>query len=412
MIGWVDASSGASGDMLLGALLEVGVPLEVIAGAVGKVAPETVTLKPQRVHRNGLVGTHCRVETASSTSRRTWADIARLLADADLAAGVRRRAHSTFERLATAESTVHGIAVTEVHFHEVGALDAIADVVGVCAGLEHLALDELVVSPVAVGSGTTTGAHGTMPVPPPAVAELLRGRPSYAGAVAMEMCTPTGAALLTSNASAFGAQPAMSVHRIGAGAGSKDPVGQANLLRMMVGEAAAAPPSPNVVVETNVDDLDPRLWPSVIEALLRAGASDAWLTPILMKKGRPAHTLSALVVESKSAQVRAEIFRQTSTIGLRQVAVGKQALERRTRTVSVGGHTVRVKLATHRGVVVNAQPEYEDLAAVAAQTGRPIRDVLAEAAAASRDLDPGPGPDLDPDPEPDRDPGRDPDRDL
>ncbi|HET6625369.1 MAG TPA: nickel pincer cofactor biosynthesis protein LarC [Nocardioidaceae bacterium] len=390
MIGWVDASSGASGDMLLGALVGAGVPVDVVSSAVTAVAPEHIALRPETVSRNGFAATRCHVEVADSRTHRTWHDIAALLAGAALDEGVRRRAQATFERLAAAEAKVHGTAAEDVHFHEVGALDAIADVVGVCAALEHLGLDELVVSPVAVGSGTVTGAHGTMPVPPPAVAELLRGRPSYSGAVAMEMCTPTGAALLTANATSFGPQPAMSVHEIGLGAGGRDPEGHANVLRLFVGEPLAVGPhgtdAPRLV-ETNVDDLDPRLWPPVIAALLAAGASDAWLSPILMKKGRPAHTLHVLVPGDRAEAVRTEIFRQTSTIGVREIPVGKHALERQMHTVVVDGHTIHVKLALHNGSVVNAQPEYEDVARAAEATNRPVKDVLADAVYASRHLD-------------------------
>ncbi|MGZ4478374.1 MAG: nickel pincer cofactor biosynthesis protein LarC [Nocardioidaceae bacterium] len=385
MIGWVDASSGASGDMLLGALVAAGVPLSVLGDAVAAVAPEHVALAPEAVTRNGFAATRCHVEVADSVTHRTWKDVAGLLAAADLDEPVRARAHATFERLATAEATVHGTSPDDVHFHEVGALDAIADVVGVCAGLVHLGLERLVVSPVAVGSGRITGAHGTMPVPPPAVAELLRGAPSYAGGVAMELCTPTGAALLTTHATSYGPQPPMTVTTIGVGAGGRDPQGHANVLRLFVGEpAATAPVTGPLLVETNVDDLDPRLWPNVIAALLAAGASDAWLTPILMKKGRPAHTLSVLVRGDLADAVRAEIFRQTSTIGLREIPLGKTALDREMRTVAVSGGTVRVKIARHEGVVVNVQPEYDDVSAVATATGRPIKDVLAEAVAASR----------------------------
>jgi pyridinium-3,5-bisthiocarboxylic acid mononucleotide nickel chelatase len=391
-VAWVDASSGASGDMLLGALNGCGVPLSVIEEAVAAVAPEHVALRPEQVTRNGFAATRCHVEVADSTTHRTWRDIASLLAAADLAEGVRARAHATFERLARAEAEVHGTSPDDVHFHEVGALDAIADVVGVCAGIEHLGLVELVVSPVAVGSGSVRGAHGTMPVPPPAVAALLRGRPSYAGpasAPATELCTPTGAALLTANATGYGPQPPMTVNAIGVGAGGRDPEGHANVLRLFVGTSEAAAPHGThqpLLVETNVDDLDPRLWPNVIAALLGAGASDAWLSPIVMKKGRPAHTLHVLVTGDRAPAVRAEIFRQTSTIGVREVPIGKHALERQMRTVEVGGHSVHVKLALLEGVVVNAQPEYDDVVTVAEATNRPVKDVLAEAVAASRSL--------------------------
>ena len=240
VIGWVDASSGASGDMLLGALVGAGVPLDGASrDAVRAVAPEHVALAAETVTRNGFAATRCHVEVADSSTHRTWRDVARAARDAELADGVRARAHATFERLAVAEAAVHGTAADDVHFHEVGALDAIADVVGVCAGLEHLGLDELVVSPVAVGSGTVRGAHGEMPVPPPAVAELLRGVPSYAG--------PGGRTRGAVHADRGGAahrrrprrtapQPAMTVAAIGVGAGGRDPATHANVLRLLVGE--------------------------------------------------------------------------------------------------------------------------------------------------------------------------------
>ncbi len=388
MIGWVDASAGASGDMLLGALVGAGVPLDVLADAVAAVAPEHVALTPETVSRNGFAATRVHVEVADSSTHRSWRDVEALLASSGLPDAVHERARGAFERLAVAEAAVHGTSPADVHFHEVGALDAIADVVGVCAGLVHLGLEELVVSAVAVGSGRVRGAHGEMPVPPPAVAELLRGVPSYAGPGERELCTPTGAALLTSHATSYGAQPAMTVRSIGVGAGGRDPSTHANVLRLLVGEptAGAHGTAAPLVLESNIDDLDPRLWPNVIAALLAAGASDAWLTPIVMKKGRPAHTLSALVAADRAEAVRTEIFRQTSTIGLRETTIGKTALERRMRTVVVDGHRIHVKLALHDGHVVNAQPEYEDVSMAAASSGRPAKEVLADAVAASRHL--------------------------
>ena len=387
MTAWVDASSGASGDMLLGALAGAGVPLDVLQEAVDAVVPEPVQFHVEPVTRNGFAATRCHVEVADSVHHRTWRDIRVLLGGADLAEEVRALAERVFERLAVAEATVHGADPLDVSFHEVGALDAIADVVGVAAGFVHLGLDEVVVSPVAVGSGTVTGAHGSMPVPPPAVAELLRGVPSYAGppgAPAQELCTPTGAALLTTLATAWGPQPAMTTAAIGIGAGGRDPDGHANVLRLFTGPASGRAAGPPLLVETNVDDLDPRVWPAVIAALLEAGASDAWLTPILMKKGRPAHTLSVLVASDRAAEVRTAIFRHTSTIGLREQPLGKHALDREMVAVDVDGQPVAVKLARHHGVLVNAQPEYDDVARAAHALGRPVTDVLADAVAASR----------------------------
>jgi uncharacterized protein (TIGR00299 family) protein len=390
--------------MLLGALLGAGVPLDVMSTAVSAVAPEHVSLRSETVQRNGFAATRCHVRVADSTTHRTWPDVSGLLSDADLPEPVRSRALAVFERLAVAEATVHGTDPSDVHFHEVGALDAIADVVGACAGFEHLGLSQLLVSPVAVGSGRVQSAHGDLPVPPPAVAELLRGVPSLAGpsGVVGELCTPTGAALLTTLATSYGGQPAMSVDLIGVGAGGRDPVGHPNVLRLLVGEPVEVPahgiaaedepvdgePAHGVeaplLLEANIDDLDPRLWPEVIEALLLAGASDAWLTPILMKKGRPAHTLTALVSGGRATAVRTAMFEQTSTIGLREIAIAKTALDRDIRTVRVDGQDVRVKLALHGGRVVNSQPEYDDVARAAKASGRPTKDVLADASAASR----------------------------
>ncbi|MBZ5739339.1 nickel pincer cofactor biosynthesis protein LarC [Nocardioides mangrovi] len=373
---WIDASAGASGDMLLGALVGAGVPLAVLQEAVDSVAPEPIALRVEDVRRNGLAATRVHVDVAESHHHRTWRDVRTMLYGHAAAA-------SAFERLAVAEAAVHGTSPEDVHFHEVGALDAIADVVGVCAGFEHLGATSVTVSPIAVGSGTIEAAHGTLPVPPPAVAELLRGVPTYAGPVAMERCTPTGAALLTTLATTYGPQPPMTVAAIGVGAGGRDPEGQANVLRLFVGETAATGGRP-LLLECNVDDLDPRVWPAVIAALLEAGASDAWLTPILMKKGRPAHTLHALVDEARAPGVRAAIFRQTSTIGLREQPLTKHALEREMVAVEVDGRQVAVKLARHDGVVVNAQPEYDDVARAAADLTRPVADVLAEATALAR----------------------------
>ena len=387
---WVDASAGASGDMMLGALVGAGVPVDVLQRAVDAIAPEPVKLRVEQVHRNGFAATRCRVEIADSVQHRTWRDVEALLWDAPLDEPVARLALRVFERLAGAEARAHGKDPSDVHFHEVGALDAIADIVGASAGFVHLGSSQVVVSPVAVGSGHVRGAHGVLPVPPPAVAELLRGYPSYAGppgAPDMELCTPTGAAILTTVATSWGPQPAMTTTAIGIGAGGRDPQGHANVLRILVaGEGDAAADSTPLLIETNVDDLDPRVWPSVIAALLDAGASDAWLTPILMKKGRPAHTLSVLVAADRAVGVRETIFRQTSTIGVREQRLAKHALERTMDAVEVDGQRIAVKLAHHEGILVNAQPEYDDVARAAVALGRPVSDVLAAAIAATHHL--------------------------
>ena len=384
MIGWLDLAAGASGDMLLGALVDAGVPLEVLGAAVAALPVEPVTLTAGPDARHGLGGTRVQVQAPQSGVRRTWADVRTILADAALDDGVRARALDVFERLAVAEGRVHRVPADEVHFHEVGALDALADVVGVVAGFAHLGLDRLVASPVALGSGSARGAHGGIPVPGPAVLELLAGVPVLAGPVPAEMCTPTGAALVAALAGGFGTLPPMRVRRVGVGVGGRDPAELPNVVRLVLGDRADAPAAGGpVVLETNVDDLDPRLWPGVLDALFAAGASDAWLTPILMKKGRAAHTLSVLCRPEAVDDVQAAVFATTSTIGLRVVPVGKVALERTQAAVDVLGGRVGVKVAVSAGRVVNVSVEYEDVVALARQTGVPAKEALRAATAAA-----------------------------
>jgi pyridinium-3,5-bisthiocarboxylic acid mononucleotide nickel chelatase len=394
-IAWFQCAAGASGDMMLGALLDAGVPLESIQAAVDAIGVEPTLLVTEQVTRHGLAATKVEVKAPRTTVIRTWGNVRGLLEAADLAEPVKDRAFDVFARLARAEGQVHRTAPEQVHFHEVGGLDAIADVVGACAGLHELGITDAVATPVAVGYGMTRGDHGMLPVPAPAVLALLAevDAPTYAGDLPYEMCTPTGAALLAATVGEWGGMPPMRITSVGAGAGLRDLSELPNMLRLVVGEPvelssgqpAGVPRDHALMLETNVDDLDPRLWPPVLATLLDAGASDAWLTPIVMKKGRPAHTLSVLVPLEKAEQVRTAIFRETSTIGVRESPVGKRALVREIRTVDIGGEEIRIKIALLDGVVVNAQPEYEDVAAAAAKLNRPVKAVLAAAAAAAHE---------------------------
>lgn len=389
MIGWLDCSSGVSGDMLLAALVDAGVSVTVMQAAVDAVSPEPVRFHTETVSRGGLRATRVQVEVADSVTHRTWADIRALVEHASLEPAVRDIAVTTFAALAGAEATVHGTNPEDVHFHEVGALDSIADVVGVAAGFAVLGLDVVHASPIAVGAGTVRTEHGLLPVPAPAVVELLRDVPSHGGGVAAELTTPTGAALLAATVATFGDQPAMRVQRQAVGAGARDLETRPNVLRLLIGDSvdtsSAALLDHAVVLAANVDDMDPRLWPMVLEKLLGSGASDAWLVPILMKKGRPAHTLCVLVEPEVAEHVRAVMFAETTTIGIREAPVLKHPLSRDEHTVTVDGHQVRVKTATLGGVLVNTQPEYDDVAAVAAATERPVKEVMAAAIAAARD---------------------------
>ena len=409
MIGWLDAQAGTSGDMLLGALVDAGVPIGVLQAALDPLELGLV-LTAGPVTRASLGATKVDVtvggrpaeETPGSprevpgsahapgdvrrpahTDTRTWADVRTLLGR--LEDPVRSGALAVFGRLAQAEAGVHRVPVDEVHFHEVGALDALGDVVGVVAGFAHLGLEQLTCSTVSLGSGTTRGAHGPLPVPAPAVLALLAGVPVVAGASPYESTTPTGAALLAELVDGWGPLPDLVLGRTGVGAGGRDPGEVANVLRLVLGERSAQPPGGTaVLLATNVDDLDPRLWPAALTALLAAGASDAWLTPILMKKGRPAHTLSVLCPPEDAPAVRRMVFTHTSSIGLREQVVGKHALDRSESTVEVHGHAVRVKTAWLDGAPVNRNPEWEDVAAAAAATGLSPKAVLAAAVAAAQ----------------------------
>jgi uncharacterized protein (TIGR00299 family) protein len=394
MIGWLDLSAGASGDMLLGALVDAGVPLDVPAAAVAALRVERIRLVTEQVTRHGLGATRVHVHAPPSSEHRTWADVRALLTEAALPEPVRRGALAVFERLAVAEGRVHRVSPEQVHFHEVGALDALADVVGVVAGLEHLGLAELSASPVALGSGSARSAHGVVPIPGPAVLELLTGVPVVGGVVPAEMCTPTGAALVAARVSTWTTLPPMRIERIGMGAGGRDPAELPNIVRLVLGQPhEPASPGP-VVLEANIDDLDPRLWPGVLDALFAAGASDAWLTPILMKKGRPAHMVSALCRPDSVRDVEEALFATTSTIGLRIVPVGKRALERSSTSVEALGGRVGVKVAVSDGRVVNVSVEYEDVAALARSVGVPVKEVLRAATAAAEGAFPvGGGPD-------------------
>ncbi len=428
--------------MFLGALADAGVDPALMQAAVDALGTEPIRLRPKRVARHGLAAVKMDVVVPEVETDRRWSSIRAMIEGAELEEAVRKLALGAFARLAAAESAAHGIDVEEVHFHEVGALDSIADIVGAAAGLASLGIERLTVSTVTVGGGSTRGSHGSIPLPAPAVLRVLAdaGAP-VVGAVPYEACTPTGAAILAAAASDYGPLPEMVVDRVGVGAGGRDPKERANLLRLVIGNevrtagrgahahrhqitdqthhpdahetpkdpaphdhgADSVPhphahdsesrteldsPAPHgdtsgkpVVIETNVDDLDPRLWPPALAALLDAGASDAWLTPILMKKGRPAHTVHVLCRAEAVAAVRSALVRHTTTIGMRSYPIDKYALERRYTHIDVDGHDIGVKIALENGEVVNASVEYEDAAAAAAALDRPLKVVIAQATA-------------------------------
>jgi pyridinium-3,5-bisthiocarboxylic acid mononucleotide nickel chelatase len=373
--------------MLLGALSELGA-LDDLTDAVASI-DLPVVVEVGSTTRRGLAATSVRVAAAGDQPQRRLGEVLALIDRCDVPQAVRDRAAATFRRLADVEAKAHGITADEVHFHEVGALDAVADVLGCCLGLHRLALDELVVSPIALGGGTAAGSHGALPVPTPAALGLLRGSVlvGHGGPVDVELATPTGVAVLAEWATASGPMPALTVETVGIGAGSRDLAERPNVVRLVVGAATEPTAEPAagdwLVIEANVDDLDPRLWPGVLDRLLTAGAADAWLTPILMKKGRPAHTVAALAPTGAADEIRRVLTSETSTIGTRSSVVTKQALERSWITVTVDNQEVRVKIAHQGGDRSNLAPEFDDVAAAAANLGRPVKEVLARATAAA-----------------------------
>ena len=385
---WVDATAGVAGDMLLAALVDAGAPLATVVAAVNAVAPGSIAMTSAQVRRGGMRATKVDVKpVAKEQAHRSWRDIRALLEQADLSVRVRDWAHRVFLRLAEAEARVHGVAADEVQFHEVGGWDSIADVVGVCAALDCLGVTSMSCSAVALGSGRVTTAHGELPVPVPAVLELSSGWRVLSGGEG-ELATPTGLALLTALACESCDLPAMSVHTVGVGAGTRDVPGHPNVVRVVLGDRIdrpAEPADPPVmsVLETNVDDMDPRVWPTVLAALLDAGAADAWLVPIVMKKGRPAHTLAVLTTAGNRDELRRLIFELTSTNGVREVAVTRIALDWFWVPLPVTGGRVRIKVAHRGGEIVHATPEFDDAAEVAAERSVPVRRVLEEAIAAA-----------------------------
>lgn len=386
--------------MLLGALLDLGAELEPIQECIDAVVPDTVRIGVSETTRAGLRAAKAHVDLlAEDQHHRRWAEIRDRIGGAALPERTRSRALAAFEALARVEAAAHGTEIDEVEFHEVGSWDSIADVVGVCAGLEDLGVDEVVVSRLALGSGFVTGSHGRLPVPGPAVAGLAAGWQVEAGSEGEaggegELATPTGVALVTTLAHEQGPLPRMRLIATGVGAGTRDRPGLANVTRVALGlsdsptghgEAAAdgLAARPMSLLEANVDDLDPRVWPSVVEALLDAGAADAWLTPIVMKRGRPAQVLSVLAHQRDVASLRDLVFELTSTIGLREGEIRRWELARGWVAVEVDGRNIGVKVAHRDGRIVQATPEFRDVAAAAEVLGRPVRDVLEAARAAA-----------------------------
>lgn len=372
---YIDCFSGASGDMLLGALIDAGADRTSITEALAALPIEGVSLKVEAAMKGAVRATSAAPIVEAARSSRDHEAIVSLLQAAALGDGIKRRALAAFRALGDAEAKIHGIPIEQVHFHEVGSEDAILDIVGACAALEDISPERVVVSPIATGRGYTDSMHGTIPIPAPAVLEILTGAQLYERGT-RELITPTGAALLATWADSFGPMPPMTIARVGYGAGLSD-LDWPNVLRVVVGEGSerAAPIIATELLETNVDDMSPELIPYVIERTLNAGALDAWVTPVHMKKGRVGVVLSVLVEHGASREVLDVIFAETTTFGVRISAVDREVLDRKEIEVEVAGHRVRVKVGYRNGRIVSASPEYEDAATAARSTGMPLKDV-------------------------------------
>lgn len=398
-VGWVDAAGGVAGDMLLGACLDALArrdgrdPAATARGFLRDLARRLglrgVRFLATETRRGGFRGLHVevRIAEAAHPPERTPAQVAAIVRRARITPPARAAALAVFTRLAAAEAEAHGKPVSRIHLHEVGAVDAIVDVVGVVTALEALGVGTLCGSVLPLGTGTVRAAHGELPLPAPAAALLLRGLPVRGVPVDGETVTPTGAALLSTLGRSFGPMPAMVVETLGVGAGRHDRPGIANLTRLFVGRpapaAGATAETGEVLVEANIDDMAPELYDHALERLFEAGALDAFVTPIVMKKGRPAHTLSVLVERAKLEPVLTALFRETTSIGCRLLAVEKRALERVSVEVSTPWGPVPVKLSRLGGEVFGRRPEYDACRRLARAAGVPLRAVIEAATMAA-----------------------------
>jgi hypothetical protein len=383
---YFDCFSGASGDMVLGALIDLGVPIEGLRAALAPLLPADCDVTISRVTRSGIGALQFEVHEGPHAQggghhhHRGLADILGMIAKAGLPDRVAQRSSLLFERLGRVEADIHQVPLERVHFHEVGALDSIIDIVGSVWAIESLGVDRIVVSPLNTGSGTVATAHGQLPIPAPATARLLEGAPAYSNGVQGELVTPTGALLVTGHAAAFGPLPPMTIRRTGYGAGQRQLPGQPNVLRAVLGEASPASDHERVLVlECNIDDMNPQFYGSLAERLQASGALDVYLSPVQMKKNRPGTLVTVLAPIGQREAMLDLLFRESTTIGVRYHEADRECLAREWVTVQTRFGPIRIKLARRGTVVMNAAPEYEDCAARAAERKVTVRQVHAAA---------------------------------
>ncbi|HZE36477.1 MAG TPA: nickel pincer cofactor biosynthesis protein LarC [Candidatus Eisenbacteria bacterium] len=404
-LAYFDCPSGAAGDMVMGALVDAGVPFEALRNELAKLGLPGFTLERREVmkgvfratkvdvhvhdhdHTHGDSGhAHGEPHGRHEYPDRNLGSILGLIVASGLDAAVKANAARIFTRLAEAEARVHGTTVDQVHFHDVGAVDAIVDVTGACIGLHLLGIEAVHCSALPVGGGFVTGAHGKIPIPGPGTAELLKGFPVVDTGVKRELVTPTGAAILTTLSASAGTMPAMTVEAVGYGAGDMD-LEAPNVLRVFVGRAADSGGRETIMqVETTVDDMQPQLWEAVMERLFDSGALDVYLTPVVMKKSRPGTLLTALCTPDKVTELSRVLFEESPTIGVRWTAYQRERLAREMVTMTTAYGPVPFKVSRLAGRVVTATPEFDEIRKIARAKGLPVREVLDQARADGRRL--------------------------
>jgi hypothetical protein len=377
-LAYFDCFSGISGDMTLGALVDAGVSIDGLRGELAKLDLPGYEIKADKVQRSGIAATKVHVVVDQHNQQtRHLSDILAVIDSSTLSPSIKEKSSRIFKRLADAEAKVHGTTPDKIHFHEIGAVDAIVDIVGAVIGIELLGVSRIAASAINVGSGTVQTSHGLLPVPAPATAELLRGIPVYQSAAAFELATPTGAAIISTLGSSFGPLPPMKVGRIAYGAGDRDVPDRPNVLRLMLGEQAAAyEEDSSVLIETNIDDMNPQVYDYLTDKLMQQGAQDAYLTPIIMKKGRPAVLLSVLTDTSRTDRLIDAIFRETTSIGVRVQEVGRKKLSREIREIDTTYGTIRIKISRRGEEILTVTPEYEDCKKIAEEKRVPLKTVI------------------------------------
>ncbi len=382
-LAYFDCFSGISGDMTLGALLDAGCDLAQLRAELRGLQVSGWELSAERVWKNGMAATRVHVKTEDQQRHRPLSAILQILRDSNLASPVRDRASAIFQKLGEAEARVHDLPIEKIHFHEVGAVDAMVDIVGACIGFHALAIEKFACSPLNVGGGTVKMAHGVLPVPAPATANLLQGKPTYSNGVQRELVTPTGAAIVATLCDSFGPQPPMRVSAIGYGAGAAELEGQPNVLRIMIGETAGkVVPGYDqeiTVIEANLDDMNPQIYGYFQEKALAAGALDVFTTPVQMKKNRPGTLLTVLSQSADTQALMSLIFAETTTFGVRSYSAQRRVLPRESVKVNTSFGEVRIKLSRVNGRILHASPEYDDCRKLAEEKNVPLQRVINEA---------------------------------